>query len=96
MDIFYEFINKNFTDYKLKNITKAINSRNASTWGNTINKNPEIIYLIEKKVSNIIIFRNMNYVDNHYILLNKDRSLAFKKNVNIDDFINEISNFLGS
>ena len=58
MEEFSQFVKDNFSDFTLKNITNALNSRNTSSWATTINNNPEHIYFIEKKVKTVNIFRN--------------------------------------
>ena len=73
MDTFYDFVKNECDNFSLVNITKQLNTRNISSYANTINHNPDKIYIIEKKPSNVRIFRDMNHSDQKYMFMHKDK-----------------------
>lgn len=93
MEVFFDFVEKNFKDFKLVNITKKINSRNIANFANIINENPENIYFIEKRPLNVNIFRNMNYPTHRYMFLNREKVFVLE-DTNIEPHILRFAEFL--
>ncbi len=93
MDTFREVIDKDFSDYKLIGLTNKLNTRNAKVYANIINDNPSNIYLVEKKPTNVRIFRDLNYPGHRYLFLNKEKVFALE-NTNLADNIDSFKEFL--
>ena len=93
MEKFNSFINENYPDYSLINITKKINSRNIAQHANIVNQNPQYIYLIEKKPTNVNIFRDMKYPTHKYMFLNLEKVFVLD-NDNIEENKSSFEEFL--
>ena len=97
MDKFKNFIENNYNNYNLINITKKINSRNISMHARIVNENPNYIYLIEKRPSTVNIFRDMNYGSHRYMFLNLEKVFVLENDMieenreSFEDFL-EINN----
>lgn len=94
MEKFKAFIEKNYSDYKLINISKKINVRNIANYANIINDNSNNIYFIEKRPLTVNIFRNMNYPSHRYMFLNLEKVFVLE-NDSIEENIPSFEEFLG-
>ena len=94
MDIFYDFVNKNYEGYTLENYSNKLNSRNISKISSVINSNLKKIYLVKKRATNSIIFRNLNYPKHLYLFLNGEKVFALE-DTNIEPHIQKFDDFLG-
>ena len=93
MDTFREVIDKDFSDYKLIGLTNKLNTRNAKVYADIINDNPSNIYLVEKKRTNVRMFRDVGYPGHRYLFLNKGKVFALE-NTNLADNTESFKEFL--
>ena len=94
MDIFYDFVKKNYEGYSLVNFSKKLNSRNISVIGNHINNNLDTIFLIKKNTTNFKIFHKLSYPKHMYLFLNGEKVFALE-DTNIEPHIKKFDDFLG-
>lgn len=93
MEDFNNFVKEEYPDYNLINITKKINSRNIAQHANIINQNPNNIYLIEKRPSNVNIFRDMKYPTHKYMFLHLEKVFVLD-NTNIAENSDNFREFM--
>jgi len=94
MEKFKKFIELNYPDYKVINISKKINVRNITNYANLINDNPLNIYFIEKRPLTVNIFRNMNYPNHRYMFLNLEKVFVLENDL-IEKNVSSFEDFLG-
>tara|TARA_Y100000741_G_C17929508_1_gene427086 strand:- start:126 stop:422 length:297 start_codon:yes stop_codon:yes gene_type:complete len=90
---FKEFIETEFEGYVLINLTNKLNSRNIGSYADIVKMNEKRIYLIEKKPTNIRIFRDMNHHTQKYMFLNKEKVFVLSE-TNIKDNLDNLKEFL--